>query len=149
MKKIVKLVLVIVWMMLIFGFSNQKADDSSKLSDGFIVKTVSVFKGENLSKEKSELMVEKYTKIVRKLAHFTIYLVLGILVVNLLVEFNIKNIILISLLVCFLYSATDEFHQLFINGRSGEVMDVIIDTTGAFLGINVYLLLKKSLKKGK
>ena len=149
MKTIIKLILVIAWMLLIFSFSNQKAADSSKLSDGFIVKTVSVFKGESLSKESGELITKKYTKVVRKLAHFTIYLVLGVLVINLIVDLNIKNVILISLLVCFLYSATDEFHQLFISGRSGEGLDVIIDTTGSFFGIISYFLLKKSLKKVK
>ena len=58
MKTIIKLILVIAWMLLIFSFSNQKAADSSKLSDGFIVKTVSVFKGESLSKESGELITK-------------------------------------------------------------------------------------------
>ena len=149
MNKVIKLILVITWMALIFGFSSQKADDSSKVSVGLIVKTVSVIKGEKLSNKEKISVSKKYSKVVRKLAHFTIYLILGILVINLIVDFNIKNMILISLIICFLYSASDEFHQLFISGRSGEIRDVIIDTIGSFVGINCYLLLKKSLKKVK
>ena len=49
MKKAFKLTLVILWMILIFCFSNQKAEDSSKLSDGLIVKVVNVFVDNNLS----------------------------------------------------------------------------------------------------
>ena len=33
----------------------------------------------------------------------------------------------------FLYACTDEFHQLFVPGRSGNFRDVIIDTSGGVL----------------
>lgn len=146
MKKTIKLILVLLWMMLIFMFSNQKADDSSKLSDGLIVKVANVFVKEDLSVEKKEIILEKYTTIVRKAAHFTIYLILGVLVINLLMEYNIKHIILIPLIICLLYSISDEFHQLFIVGRSGEVRDVLIDTIGALTGIYGYYLIKRKYK---
>lgn len=146
MKKTFKLTLVVLWMALIFIFSNQKADDSSKLSDGLIVKVAKVFVENNLSTVKKEEILDRYTTIVRKTAHFTIYLILGILVINLLMEYNIKHIIIISLIICFLYSASDEFHQLFIDGRSGEVRDVLIDTTGSLVGIYGYYLIKRKCK---
>ena len=142
MKKIIKLTLVILWMLLIFFFSNQRAEDSSKLSDGIIVKVVNVFVDKELSKEKQEEILEKYTTLVRKTAHFIIYLILGILVVNLLCEYNIKQIILISLFICMLYSISDEFHQLFIDGRSGEIRDILIDTIGSLVGIMIYKITK-------
>ena len=142
MKKIIKLILVILWMLLIFSFSNQKAEDSSKLSDGIIVKVANVFVDKALSKEKQEEILEKYTTIVRKTAHFVIYLILGILVINLFIEYDIKHLILISLLVCILYSVSDEFHQLFIDGRSGEIRDILIDTIGSLVGIIIYKITK-------
>lgn len=37
------------------------------------------------------------------------------------------------------YGATDEFHQLFVAGRSATVIDVLIDTLGAVLGIGIRL----------
>ena len=33
------------------------------------------------------------------------------------------------------YAATDEFHQLFVPGRSGQISDVILDSAGAALGV--------------
>ena len=148
MKKVFKLTLVILWMTLIFLFSNQKADDSSKLSDGLIVKVANVFVDKNLSTNEKETILEKYTTLVRKTAHFGIYLVLGILVINLLVEYdiNIKYLILISLMICLLYSISDEVHQLFIDGRSGEIRDVLIDSTGSLVGICSYSLVKNKNK---
>lgn len=143
MKKIIKLILVMLWMLLIFSFSNQKAEDSSKLSDGLIVKVANVFVDKDLSQEKQEEILEKYTTVVRKTAHFIIYLILGILVVNLVFEYNVKNIILVSLIACLLYSITDEFHQLFIDGRSGEIRDILIDTIGSLIGIITYKVIKK------
>ena len=147
MKKLIKLIFVILWMLLIFSFSNQKAEDSSKLSDGIIVKVANVFVDKELSIEKQEEILEKYTTIVRKTAHFVIYLILGILVINLFIEYDIKHLILISLLVCLLYSISDEFHQLFIDGRSGEIRDIIIDTIGSLTGIISYYILRRKIVK--
>ena len=147
MKKTFKLILIILWMLLIFFFSNQKAADSSKLSDGLIVKVANIFVDKNLSTKDKEIILEKYTTIVRKTAHFGIYLVLGGLVINLLMEYNIKHVILVSLIVCLLYSVSDEIHQLFIKGRSGELRDIIIDSSGSLLGIYSYYLIKKKFIK--
>ena len=78
-----------------------------------------------------------------------VYLVLGVLVINLITEFNVKHLILLSLMVCLFYASTDEFHQLFVSGRSGEVTDVILDTFGSFVGICSYFGVKKLIKNKK
>ena len=133
-KKIFKITLVLLWMTLIFSFSNQVADDSSKLSDGLIKNTIGkVFKIE----EKEEL--DKFITPVRKSAHFCIYLILGLLVLNCFDIVNTKTIIY-SIIICLLYSISDEIHQMFIDGRSGEVRDIIIDTIGSTIGIYLYKL---------
>ena len=143
MKKIIKLVLVLLWMGLIFMFSNQNADDSSQVSDGLIVKTASIFVDKNLSNDKKEELIEKYSHIVRKTAHFTIYLVLGVLVLNFILELDLKHIIMVSLCICILYSMSDEFHQMFIDGRSGELLDVLIDSIGSYVGIVLFYNIRK------
>lgn len=125
-------------MCLIFCFSNQKADDSSKLSDGIIVRVASVFVKDDLTKDKKNQLIDEYTFIVRKTAHFSIYLILGILSIDLISSYDIKHIIIFSLLVCFIYALTDEFHQLFVIGRSCEIRDVLIDTLGSLTGILIY-----------
>ena len=135
MKKVFKLMLLILWMILIFCFSNQRADDSSKLSDGVIVKVASIFVKDNLTDNKKDELIDKYTFIIRKTAHFSVYLILGILSINLLSSFNIKRIIMFSSLFCFIYACTDEFHQLYVPGRNGCVTDVLIDCVGILIGI--------------
>lgn len=143
MRKVFYSILIVIWMVIIFCFSNQPASDSTELSDGFISNTIgNVYKliDKNVSSDELNRVKNNFTYPIRKLAHFTIYFTLGILVAFLVCEYNIDfyKSILISLLVCFLYSISDEFHQLFINGRSGQVFDVFIDTCGSFTGICLF-----------
>ena len=88
------------------------------------------------------MIVSDYTVIVRKLAHFTIYLILGILVLLFIREFKLdfKYTFIIPILICFIYAISDETHQLFVEGRSGELRDIFIDTLGSFIGISLTLL---------
>ncbi len=142
-RKIIYSILVVFWMSLIFFLSNQPAVDSTELSDGFISNTIgNVYKlfDKNISSEDLDIIKDKYSHVVRKMAHFTIYMILGTLVTLLVREYNISfyKCLFISLLVCLLYSISDEIHQLFVMGRSGEIKDVLIDTSGSFMGIFVF-----------
>ena len=140
MKKVIYSILIVLWMSVIFCLSNQPAIDSTELSDGFISNTIgNVYKffNKNISSDELNEIKVKYTHPVRKMAHFTIYMILGILVTLLVREYNFSfwKCLFISLFVCLLYSISDEIHQLFVVGRSGEVRDVFIDTCGSFSGI--------------
>ena len=145
--KVVKICFLVLWMALIFSFSNQKDVDSSKVSDGFIDRTVvKIYKifNENITKEKENEIIEKYTYPIRKLAHYTLYFILGILSFLVVKDYSInKKLIIYSLLICFLYAYSDEFHQLFIIGRSARVLDVMIDTFGSLCGISVFYIFNK------
>ena len=151
--KVIKIILLILWMMIIFAFSNQKAIDSSNLSNGLIDRTVvkvyKVFYGD-ISKEKEEVIIEKYSYPIRKLAHYSLYFILGILSFLVIVDYkNNKKLILYSMLICFLYACTDEFHQLFVYGRSAEIKDVLIDSFGSLTSILLcnFIYLKNKIKK--
>lgn len=144
MKTLFKTLLVILWMIIIFLFSNQPSDDSSKLSDGFILRGVRIIESISHKNYNDEEILNKFVRPVRKLAHFTIYFVLGLLVFNLVRDFSDK--IILSILTCLLYSLTDEIHQLFIIGRSGEIRDVIIDTLGSLLAIIIFKTIVKKKK---
>lgn len=133
--KIFKLTLVIIWMIIIFMFSNQKADDSTKLSNGLILKTVRIVEKITNKKYSDEEVLNKFVKPVRKTAHFIIYLILGMLVYNYIKIYGLKNTFLISIFICMAYACTDEIHQIFIDGRSGEILDVLNDTLGSIIGI--------------
>ena len=63
-KRIIKIILVILWMLIIFLFSNQDASKSSNLSDSFIYKIVSIFRSKDISDEKMELIISNNTFIV-------------------------------------------------------------------------------------
>ena len=153
--KVVKICFLVLWMALIFSFSNQKDVDSSKVSDGFIDRTVvKIYKifNENITKEKENEIIEKYTYPIRKLAHYTLYFILGILSFLVVKDYSInKKLIIYSLLICFLYACSDEFHQLFVYGRGASLKDVKIDFIGGVIGSIFYSLisLRTNLKSKK
>ena len=45
------------------------------------------------------------------------------------------------------YGCTDEYHQLFVEGRSCDAMDLIADSIGGLIGGSVYVLIVKILNK--
>lgn len=47
------------------------------------------------------------------------------------------------------YATIDEIHQLFVDGRSGQFTDVLIDTIGVAIGICVWMLFYQVAKKGR
>ena len=59
---------------------------------------------------------------------------------NLLKQYSVTKIYY-AIGLSILYSCTDEFHQLFINGRSGSIKDVLIDSIGILIGTYLYKLL--------
>ena len=90
------------------------------------------------------------TFLVRKGAHIFAYFVLGILMVNALRQVNLSKFkfnrpATLSIIVCALYAASDEFHQLFISGRSGEIRDIIIDSCAATVGVFIISIFCKNI----
>lgn len=134
--KVYKLILVIIWMVIIFMFSNQSATESSKVSDGLIdntiVKVYELFNG----KVSEEKIIDNYTVVVRKGAHFVMYFILGVLCFIYFKDFT-KHYIIYSILLCFLYAVSDEIHQMFSINRGPGVIDVLIDTLGAGTAIAI------------
>lgn len=146
MKKIFKFILVILCMLTIFFFSSDTGDESSKKS-GFFVAIVQDIVGNKLDEKDTETV----TFIVRKTAHFTIYFLLGFLLINLFREYFVidKKMFFILILLCMLYACSDEIHQSFVLNRTGKIEDVFLDTVGASLGIFAYkkMFLKKKTTK--
>lgn len=133
---------VILWMALIFYLSHQpatKSDDLSKGIKGFIV--------ENTEKvaPKMELNNSISNHIIRKNAHFIVYLVLGFLAINAFISSGFLGFRGggLALTVCILYAISDEFHQFFVPGRGPGVKDIFIDCIGACVGIGLFLLVSK------
>ena len=131
--------LLILWMLFIFIMSSFNGVMSSNQSGSIATLIYNIF---NISD------TEKVSFIVRKCAHVSEFFILGILVINLISKYNVKNSYLLSFFVCVLYASSDEFHQLFVPGRSGQVADIFIDLIGVVLGLSIYCLIKyfKSLR---
>ncbi len=141
-RKVISWLLVVLWMALIFYLSHQPATESNSLSTGITERVVAII--ERVTSD-IDFDVSNFNHIIRKNAHFFAYLILGILVINALKSNGLKGSksILIALAICILYAISDEVHQLFIPGRAGQVRDVIIDSAGAIVGINGYIVFGK------
>lgn len=148
LRKVIKFTLVICCMLIIFMFSSDSGTASSKKSDSVIINLIDVISNKKVNNKDRDKYIEKYVFPVRKCAHFTIYLILGILVISLLSEYRILNFktVLYTLLIVFLYACSDEFHQLFVSGRSSEIGDVLIDSSGGFIGSYLYYLFRRKRK---
>lgn len=144
MSKKIKWILVIIWMVIIFWFSNQPAvisDEKSKF-------VIHAFKALGLNLD--SVLGDLANFIVRKVAHFTEYLILYVLLFNALLEdFNFKKSLMISLFIVFVYACSDEIHQIFIPGRTARIRDVVIDTCGGSFAMLVIYLKEKNLLKKK
>ena len=140
MKKILLWILVLAWMGLIFYFSAQNAQQSTNQSRSIINKTNIV--DHEKTEVEQEKEIESLDSILRKTAHAGVFLVLGVLVCFLLKEYtlDIRKILLISFVFCLLYACSDEIHQLYVSGRSGEVRDVLIDSMGLIIGLLIFYL---------
>ena len=143
------LILTIGIMGVIFYFSSQNATESSGMSMGLIRKLLHKRLIEVMSHESAVMIEEGIETLVRKSAHFFIYSCLGFCSAMTLYysgKVN-KNCILfiISLVFCIFYASTDEVHQLFVQGRSGEVRDVLIDSAGSATGILLSIPVRKIL----
>ena len=146
--KIFVTIITITWMCIIFAFSNQKANKSKDYSNSLVKSTiVNIYKifNNNPTEEEINNIIDTWDYPVRKMAHFTEYLILGILIFCTLRLYNVKNIY-IMILLCYLYAVSDEVHQLFVVGRSCKIIDIMIDTLGSTIGI---LILNKRIKKNE
>lgn len=143
MKKIISFIVLILWMIVIFSFSSADANKSTSTSDKVITTMIEIkdkiTNNETPNNEK-EIIVKNSSFYIRKIAHITEYLILGFLMFNLLKQYSVTNIYY-AIGLSILYSCTDEFHQLFISGRSGSIRDVLIDTIGILIGTYLYKLL--------
>ena len=131
-------ILCIFWMLVIFWFSAQVADDSQEMSDFFVRLLDALF---SLDIMNNEIIQDMTSFLVRKAAHMSEYAILAILLGLTIREYKKEPWLLLALTATAAYAATDEFHQLFVPGRSGQLKDVLIDTAGGALGLGLLALI--------
>lgn len=128
--------LTLACMAAIFCFSAENADKSDNTSQSVTKQVLSGFPSfRKLPEERQTEIVENVQFSVRKLAHFSIYTCLGMLMRLSFCFIPVKGKKAVwSFCACVLYAMSDEFHQYFVPGRSCEVRDVCIDSLGALAG---------------
>ncbi|MCL1891500.1 MAG: VanZ family protein [Coriobacteriia bacterium] len=70
-------------------------------------------------------------------AHFCLYLVLGVLLTVAVSQSRLPlwQVAIVAFILGSLYGASDEVHQLFVDGRNADPMDWIIDTIATAVGV--------------
>lgn len=137
MKKIIYTLLLIVWLIVIFIFSNQNGIISGTNSGGIVYSTLNMtYNIFNISKDNIYDVLLIIHNPIREFAHVFEYFVLSFLIFKTIESYNIKeNKYIITILLIFVASSLDEIHQLFVIGRSFEYYDILIDTLGGILMI--------------
>lgn len=142
-KKHINWILVIGWMVLIFIFSSQPGEVSNE-NNKFVIYVFNL-----LGLDLNSILGTLSDFIIRKAAHFIIYLILYILVYRAINKKGNTDIngFISPILIVFLYAISDEFHQAFVPGRGPAFRDVLVDTSGgltAFLIMYICVTFKKS-----
>ncbi|MBQ7565657.1 MAG: VanZ family protein [Oscillospiraceae bacterium] len=101
---------------------------------------------------KGVFFTDRWTTIIRKIAHFTEFAALGVLVGAFSVSLGAlrdQKLRSLPLLLCLLVAVVDETLQTFVAGRSGEVRDVLLDFGGVAVGVTAALLIARARGKNK
>ena len=140
-KKTISWIIVIIWAIVIFIMSSMNTNESNNSSkhviNNVVEKTVETTNGLGItdkhpSKNKMDQAIEKLNYPLRKVAHASEYFIFTILILIALKNSGVKGNkrFIIALVICFIYACTDEYHQTFVNGRTGQFSDTLIDTFG-------------------
>lgn len=139
---LVTLIPLILISTVIFRFSAQTGEQSTKVSNGVTVRLLSLFMDvSELSDEELETLLTSLRHKIRKTAHILEYAAFGFFLELHLCTWLKKLPWLWGLVVSVLYGFSDELHQHFVGERIMQVKDVGFDLFGAALGIGAYTLL--------
>lgn len=147
-------VLVVLWALILFILSSQSYEEQSLVPVLESFNTpfwYELFDGISFMYGGFEVSVQTagvagfLEFFVRKGAHLLVFFVLGFFMFGVWRMYQKKTMFafLGALLCVVLFAGTDEIHQLFTDGRTAMVEDVLIDTFGGLLGILCFLLVKR------
>ncbi len=125
---------------IIFRFSAQDAEQSGSLSQQVSARCVEILgslSGADWSEARRAGLAAAFEHPIRKLAHFSEYACMGILVYTLLSQWmkRGRGMYLLTVAWVFLSAACDEIHQYFVPGRWASPWDVLLDTCGGAFGM--------------
>lgn len=140
-------ILAVAWMCVIFAFSAQTKEESSVVSEGLSYRMVSatgLFFHLNIDEE----TLRAIEHLIRKSAHMTEFAILAILIFIWLGRWQMSRMRRAcgAMALSSLYACSDEFHQLFVEGRAGLVSDVLVDSAGAVIGVLLFVLVGRIMR---
>lgn len=80
-----------------------------------------------------------------RICNFSIFVMIALIVDGI----KGVRIPVISAVIAIAFAATDEFHQTFVPGRYGCVLDVLIDAAGSIIGLIIVYIIYKNMCKHK
>lgn len=138
-KKHYLLILGILWQAFIFTQSLLPGEVSSNQS-GFIVDVLYPM----INTIGIPISMDNFSLLIRKLAHFTEYFILGLLWFGIYISYQKHNWLpWVVVIQGFIAACVDEIIQLYTPNRSGEFRDVLIDTLGVLIAVIIVLFYKK------
>lgn len=148
---ILTIIPVVLIACMIFWLSSENAEQSTKTSGTFAgrILRIVISDYDELSEKEQAALIQRIQFGVRKTAHLTEYLLLGFSMAVCLNIWKVKFPFLTAQLCGSLYAATDEVHQLFVDSRSGELRDFLIDSFGVFLGMMICRCIIMIIRKKK
>lgn len=151
--KIITGVLVAIWMIIVFTFSNEPSVETQATSGNVTEKIVNIIsKVFNITQEQKEKLVQKLNPYIRKIAHYLLYTLGGFFIIINMNQYNTlseSKKIIISLIIGIVYSISDEIHQHFIPGRACQITDVYLDSLGIATGVVLVLFFIKKYENNK
>ena len=162
---VIVFVLVILWILGIYKLSSMNTSNSNGKSVSiigiFIEDTLEVTNKYGITdSHPDENKLIKATNLLnrplRKVAHASVYFVLAFMIIFFInYIFHNKRYwlsFLISILLIFALASFDEYHQSFVDGRTSDFKDVLIDSAGGLCGIlfygTYYFIYRKGYKRG-
>ena len=103
---------------------------------------------ENLSQSEKEEVVASFQFAVRKGAHLAAFATLGFFAFLTFISYTHLRFwsrIMLAAVVSLLYAASDEIHQHFVEGRSCELRDFLIDAVGITVSLLFWFGLVKAI----
>ena len=83
-----------------------------------------------------------FNHVGRKIAHMSeyalLFLVLRFALAKFMTGYKAASVVLLSLALCTLFAASDEWHQSFVPNRTPSIGDVMYDTAGALIAASLY-----------
>jgi len=87
--------------------------------------------------------------LISKMAHILEYAILMYLMIRALkgenLSLSFQSLLQLAFLITLLYAISDEYHQLFVQGREGTFRDVMIDSIGTAI-VPLYLSVRLRTK---